>query len=818
MATVANLQVQIGATIKGLEGSLKKAESSLNKFAKNAQAIGATMSTYFTTPIVGGLGLAVKAASDAEETFSKFATVFRDVQEQAENAFSTLRNEYGLSATASKQLLGDTGDLLTGFGFAQSEALRLSTEVQKLAVDLASFTNFSGGAEGASQALTKALLGERESVKALGIAILEEDVQKQMAINTAKGLTFATERQAKAQATLDLAIQQSTNAIGDYARTSDSFANQLRLVQTRISDLSVEIGQILLPYAEKLLQRTKDLLLAFKNLDTGTKTTVLGIVAITAAIGPALVGLGLMAKGLTTVKALLLFTYKNPYVLVAAGVIALTGYFATLYVKAKRVNDLLKEPFDSTLPIDEQIKKAIERVDALDKRVAGMRNIGATSGAGFEAQQAQLRVAENRLSVERQMLIELIAQKKTTDEATESNRANVQVTQTHITALQSISAELEKNQAKIDAILDINGQITDEQYGELSALLKVNNELNNQVKLRNTIANLAAKGQDPDLSRNVQRGALPEFGGLQQRKVDADAYANSMSALGSKINQVSVDTSGLGEATTQTSGAFEFMSGIANQFADSFGAGLANVIVQGEKLRDVLKNIGKLLLSAAIQKGISLLLTGGLESAGTGFFGSGGGLFGKLFKKGVPKTSMGDGMITSTGKIVRFSPKDNILAMKDFGGLGGGKADTSKLDELINIARKTLMAIIPVNSTLKSVGGAVASDKVVNVGAPSVTVNVPESPPPQTVVVNPPAVNPPNINLYPNFSIPGLDTLQQIPGILVNFVDTIANFGNNITQLPQVQGSTMNVVVTGQLVGDGTTLYAVIKNVERSYR
>lgn len=815
MATVANLQVQIGATIKGLEGSLKKAESSLNKFAKNAQAIGATMSTYFTTPIVGGLGLAVKAASDAEETFSKFATVFRDVQEQAENAFSTLRNEYGLSATASKQLLGDTGDLLTGFGFAQSEALRLSTEVQKLAVDLASFTNFSGGAEGASQALTKALLGERESVKALGIAILEEDVQKQMAINTAKGLTFATERQAKAQATLDLAIQQSTNAIGDYARTSDSFANQLRLVQTRISDLSVEIGQILLPYAEKLLQRTKDLLLAFKNLDTGTKTTVLGIVAITAAIGPALVGLGLMAKGLTTVKTLLMFTYKNPYVLVTAGVIALTGYFATLYVKAKRVNDLLKEPLDTTLPIDEQIQKAIERVDALDKRVAGMRNIGATSGAGFEAQQRQLRVAEYRLSVERQMLIELIAQKKATDDVTASSAANLNVKNSEISAITTISALLEENQAKIDAILDISGQITDEQYRELSALLKVNNELNNQVKLRNTIANLAAKGQDPDLSRNVQRGALPEFGGLQQRRVDADAYANSMSALGSKINQVKVQTVDLTKTTEQTSGAFEFMSGIANQFADSFGAGLANIIVQGEKLQDVLKNIGKLLLSAAIQKGISLLLTGGLSSAGTGFFGSGGGLFGKLFGA---KQGVGDAMITKTGKVIEFSPKDNILAMKDFGALGGGKADTSKLDELINIARKTLMAIIPVNATLKSVGGAVAGDKVVNVGAPSVTVNVPESPPPQTVVVNPPVVNPPNINLYPNFSIPGLDTLQQIPGILVNFVDTIANFGNNITQLPQAQAGTMNVVVTGQLVGDGTSLYGVIKNVERSFR
>ena len=192
MATVAKLNVQIGAELSGLQKSLKTASASLESFGKKASEIGKTMSTRLTLPIVGGFGFAVKAASDAEETFSKFATVFRDVGSEAEASFKTLRNEYGLSATASKALLSSTGDLLTGFGFAQSESLRLSTEVQKLAVDLASFTNFAGGAQGASDALTKALLGERESVKALGISILEEDVKKQMAINTSKGLTFAT--------------------------------------------------------------------------------------------------------------------------------------------------------------------------------------------------------------------------------------------------------------------------------------------------------------------------------------------------------------------------------------------------------------------------------------------------------------------------------------------------------------------------------------------------------------------------------------------------------------------------------------------------
>jgi hypothetical protein len=69
---------------------------------------------------------------------------------------------------------------------------------------------------------------------------------------------------------------------------------------------------------------------------------------------------------------------------------------------------------------------------------------------------------------------------------------------------------------------------------------------------------------------------------------------------------------------------------IADQFVNSFGQGMANVVVQGEKLTDVLKNIGKLLASAVIQKGIALLLTGGIPGA-SGFLGAGGGLLGSLF-------------------------------------------------------------------------------------------------------------------------------------------------------------------------------------------
>lgn len=336
---LANVNLKFGVNLDSFRSSLQQVEKTLDRTGKKMQSIGQSMSLYISLPIAAIGAASIKAASDAEETFNKFDTVFRNIQGSAEKAFQTLRTEYGLSSTAAKQMLGDTGNLLTGFGFSQQGALELSMEVQKLAVDLASFTNYSGGAKGASEALTKALLGEREQLKSLGIAILEEDVKRQMALNSAKGMTFETERQAKAHATLQLAIQQSGNAIGDYARTSDSFANQSRLLRERLNDISVELGTVFLPLANRLVSAVTGVVEWFSKLDTGIKATIAIVVALVAAIGPLMAGLGfLMTSIIPMLKAgwLALTAVMTPLVLKIA---AITAAVVGLIVVGKGVID-----------------------------------------------------------------------------------------------------------------------------------------------------------------------------------------------------------------------------------------------------------------------------------------------------------------------------------------------------------------------------------------------------------------------------------------------------------------------------------------------
>ena len=287
---------RIAKSTERVTASVRKSAKAMTKYGQSIKNAGRDAATFMTLPIVAMGAVMIKAASDAEETRSKYATIFQNISKNAENVADTFAQSFGLAGTKARELLGDTGDMLTGFGFTEKAALDLSKRTNELAVDLASFTNFSGGAEGASAALTKALLGERESIKSLGIAILEEDVKKKISLMRSKGITFATKRQAKAYATLELAIQQSKNAIGDYDRTKTAFANTLRRVQSRLQDFNEEFGRVLLPYAKELLIVIERLLIKFKGLDEKTKLLIVAITGLLAVVGPILIVIGLLVK------------------------------------------------------------------------------------------------------------------------------------------------------------------------------------------------------------------------------------------------------------------------------------------------------------------------------------------------------------------------------------------------------------------------------------------------------------------------------------------------------------------------------------------
>tara|TARA_R100001594_G_scaffold150602_2_gene212649 strand:- start:3194 stop:4993 length:1800 start_codon:yes stop_codon:yes gene_type:complete len=341
--SVGFLTIMFGANLKGFDRAMKKAQRSIGKFGASMQRTGQTLTRNVTVPLAGLGVAAIKMASDFEETNSKFKTVFSSIQHEAEQTARTFKQSFGLSSKSAKQLLSDTGDLLVGFGFTEKEALDLSKQVNELAVDLASFTNFSGGAEGASLALTKALLGERESIKSLGIAITEADL-KEFAKD--QGLVFKElDRVAKATLTYQLALKQSSKAVGDFSRTSGSFANQTRILLGEINDLAIELGTHLLPLAQKLLAWGRNVVKNFTNLNAAQKQNALEWGAIAFALGPVLNLFGTFIR--------LVSLNLIPFLFSTAGlVMALSSAFVLLYNNLNqiinRIINLVANDFDAS--------------------------------------------------------------------------------------------------------------------------------------------------------------------------------------------------------------------------------------------------------------------------------------------------------------------------------------------------------------------------------------------------------------------------------------------------------------------------------------
>ena len=245
-------------TINKSEKSVKGLGTTATKTSKIMETAGKLIKTAFVSAIVAGVVKIgkelISVASDAEEIRNKFDVTFSSISDAANTAATDLADGFGLSQVAAEDLLSTTGDLLSGFGFTQTAALDLATQTNELAADLASFANVP--VKQASDAITKGLLGERESMKLLGIAILEADINQ---LAEDKGIVGELTRQQKALLTLELATKQSKNAIGDFARSQDSFANQSKIAQANVDDLKVAMGKGLLPIATASISAFGDL-------------------------------------------------------------------------------------------------------------------------------------------------------------------------------------------------------------------------------------------------------------------------------------------------------------------------------------------------------------------------------------------------------------------------------------------------------------------------------------------------------------------------------------------------------------------------------
>jgi len=344
---------------KDFQTNLRKSTQKLKRFGKDMQRLGDDLTRNVSLPILAIGAGAVKLASDLEETDSKFRTVFSSIEQQAVNTAETFASEFKLAEQTSKDLLSSTGDLLVGFGFTEEAALELSEKVNRLSVDLASFQNFEGGAAGASRALTKALVGETESAKALGIVIRQNTTEYKNQVAQIMASQGVSELQAKAIANLDIAYSQSTKAIGDFARTQGSVANQTKSLAESFKDLGANLGKDLLPVAQSLIKVLNKGLSILSEMSPQTRENVIQFGLLAAALGPLIRFFGTLLRIFTTLRLFLFKTLIPTLATLAKSFARITpaGRIAFLIFTIGELTGM----FDFLAPMIDKATKALKR-------------------------------------------------------------------------------------------------------------------------------------------------------------------------------------------------------------------------------------------------------------------------------------------------------------------------------------------------------------------------------------------------------------------------------------------------------------------------
>lgn len=264
--------------------SVKKFSGEMEHGRKTAERFKKTIAGAFSTAAVARFVKSSIASYTALENSSRvFAAVYRDNAMTAKKALEQFRSEMHLTTGQAQKMLGMTGNLLTGFGFTQSEALKLSTSLARIGADLAAYRGYAGGAEGATMALTQAMFGETERAKMLGIVIRQNSKDFQSLTKSLMNSHGYTESMAKAMATIQIIEKQAANASG--AATMDTMANAMKRAGSEIEALRANVGKYFADDVKTGVNVVRDLAKTFNELNPTTQEFIVKTGAIVAGMG-----------------------------------------------------------------------------------------------------------------------------------------------------------------------------------------------------------------------------------------------------------------------------------------------------------------------------------------------------------------------------------------------------------------------------------------------------------------------------------------------------------------------------------------------------
>lgn len=291
----------------------------LDEAARRLSTAGNALTAGLTVPLAAAGVASVNFSSDMQEAINKVEVAFGGAADSVKEWSSTTLNSIGLAQGTALDMAALFGDMATSMGYSQDAAAQMSMALVNLAADLASFKNI--GIDQASTALKSIFTGETESLKELGVVMTQANLE---AYALAEGYTTAYTAMDQAQQVAvryQYVLANTQNAQGNFARTSDSTANQLRIFRESLKEAAATAGDELLPVITPIIGKLNELIQTFGDLDEGTQKAVVQTGLFLAALGPMLKVTG----GITTAVKAGITVYQTLRTVMAANTAATTA-------------------------------------------------------------------------------------------------------------------------------------------------------------------------------------------------------------------------------------------------------------------------------------------------------------------------------------------------------------------------------------------------------------------------------------------------------------------------------------------------------------
>lgn len=266
--TIRDIAVAFGFDID--RKSEKEAENSIKGLKNLATKLLGVIGIGFS---IAGLSNLAEAAADAEALKSQFSQVFGEVESDAADKLQAIEDNTGVMVNRMKGSFTQIAAFSKTTGSTTAEALDIANRSMIAVADSAAF--YDRSIEDMTNSLQSFLKGNFENDTALGISCTE--TTRNAAANELYGKSFKDLSEAEKQLTLLKMVEDGnklSGALGQAARESDTWTNQLGNLKQSLQDLKATAGSAFLKPAVMVLKLLVSLVQGLtKRLQTLTGET-----------------------------------------------------------------------------------------------------------------------------------------------------------------------------------------------------------------------------------------------------------------------------------------------------------------------------------------------------------------------------------------------------------------------------------------------------------------------------------------------------------------------------------------------------------------